>query len=79
MFRPSCIAFIGIVQLQASGRLTLISFYGMRYATVTVKGRTATTALFFYNNVCLSVMLDSLSYSITSISFLTDSFGKKAT
>jgi hypothetical protein len=33
--------------------------------------RTAITVLSIYINVCLNVMFDSLSYSFTSISFLT--------
>jgi hypothetical protein len=40
--------------------------------TVTVKYRTAIKMLFLYFNVHLSVMLDSLSCSFTSVSFLTD-------
>jgi len=40
---------------------------------VTVKCRTAIKALFLYMNVCLIVMLDSLSFSITSIYFLANS------
>jgi hypothetical protein len=39
--------------------------------TVTVKCRTAIKALFLYFNLCLSVMLDSLSCSFTSIFFRT--------
>jgi hypothetical protein len=38
--------------------------------TVTVKCRGAIKALFLYLNVCLSVMLNNLSCSFTSISFL---------
>jgi len=40
--------------------------------TVTVKCKTAIKALFLYTNLCLSVKLDSLSCSFTSISFLTN-------
>jgi hypothetical protein len=36
-----------------------------------LKCRTAIQALFHYLNLCLSVMLDSLSCSFTSMSFLT--------
>jgi hypothetical protein len=39
--------------------------------TVTVKCRTAIKALFLYLNLGLSVMLDILSCSFTSIYFLT--------
>jgi hypothetical protein len=42
----------------------------VEYPTVTVTCRTAIKALFLYFNLCLSVMLDSLSCSFTSISFL---------
>jgi len=38
--------------------------------TVTVKCRTARKALCLYFNVCLSVMLDSLSCSFTPMSFI---------
>ena len=38
--------------------------------TVTVKCRIAIKALFLYFNLCLSVMLESLSCTLTSISFL---------
>ena len=37
---------------------------------VTVNCRTTITELFLYFNLCVSVMLDSLSYLFTSISFL---------
>ena len=40
--------------------------------TVTVKCRTAIKVLFLYFNLCLSVMLNSLSCPFTSISVLTD-------
>ena len=40
--------------------------------TVSVKYRTAITLLFLYINLCLSVMLDSLSISFSSKSFLTN-------
>ena len=39
--------------------------------TLTVKCGTAIIVMFIYFNLCLSVMLDSLSCSFTSISFLT--------
>jgi len=39
--------------------------------TVTVKCRTAIKGLLLYFNLCLSLVLDSLSCSFTSISFLT--------
>jgi len=39
---------------------------------VTVKYRTETKALFFYSNLCTSVILDSLLCSFTSIPFLTN-------
>ena len=38
--------------------------------TVTVKCRAVIKALFFYFSACLSVMLDSLSWSFVSISVL---------
>jgi succinate dehydrogenase hydrophobic anchor subunit len=41
--------------------------------TVTVKCRTAIKVMFLYFNLCLSVTLNSLSCSFTSISFLTTS------
>ena len=39
-----------------------------------VKGKTRINAVFFYFNVCLSVMLDSLSCLFISISFLTNHY-----
>ena len=39
--------------------------------TVTVRCRIAIKAMFLYFNLCPCVMLDSLSYSIASMSFLT--------
>ena len=41
--------------------------------TVTVKCRTAIKVMFLYINSCLSIMIDRLSCSFTSISFLTNS------
>ena len=35
--------------------------------------------LFLYLNLCLSVMLNSLSYLFTSISFLTNVYGQSET
>jgi hypothetical protein len=43
----------------------------IKVGTVTLKCRTVIKALFLYFNLCLSIMLDSLSCSFTSISFLT--------
>ena len=40
--------------------------------TVTVKFKTAMAGLFLYFNLCLSVMLDSLLCSFTSIFFLVN-------
>ena len=43
-------------------------------STMTMKCRRAIKALFLYFNLCLSIMLDSLSCSFTSMSFLTKYF-----
>ena len=42
--------------------------------TVTVKCRTTIKVLFIYFNWCLSVMLDSVSCSFTSILYLTNTW-----
>ena len=47
--------------------------------TVTVNCRTTIKELFLYLNLCVSVMLDRLSYLFTSISFLTNVYGQSET
>ena len=56
-------------QLQANSHFTLILGYELivEDTTVKVKCTTVIKALFVYFNLCLSIMLDSLLYSFTSI------------
>jgi hypothetical protein len=67
--RRICRSWSNIMTLQARARFTLMLI--IEDLTVTVKCRTAITPLFLYFNLCLNVILDSLSCSFTSISFLT--------
>ena len=65
----------GIAQLQAMGRFALISWYelcSLLKALLWLKYRTSIKGMFLYLNLRLSVMLDSLSCSFTSIAFLNN-------
>ena len=57
-------------KLYAMGHFNVRVILIIEHTTVTLKYSTAIKALFLYFNLCLSVMLDCLSYSFTNLSFL---------
>ena len=62
--------FNNIQNKRILGRLWVM--LNVEYHTMTMKCTTAIHSLFHYFNLCLSVILDRLSWSFTSISFLTN-------
>ena len=56
-------------KLYAMGHFNVRVILIIEHTTVTLKCSTAIKARFLYFNLCLSVMLDRLSYSFTSMSF----------
>ena len=80
---PRCSVYItdirGTTQLQVSGHFIFTSISSVEDPTVTVNCRTTIKELFLYLNWCLSVILNSLSYLFTSISFLTNVYGQSET
>ena len=52
--------------------ISITNKYVVEDPIVTVKCRTAIKVLFLYIKMCLRVMLNSCSFSFTSISFLTN-------